>query len=43
MGITLEDRGSSNKKYPARPEDKKFAAKFVTVACNEERALRLLT
>lgn len=40
---TLNDNASSNKKNPARPEERKFVAKFVTVACRDERALRLFT
>jgi hypothetical protein len=38
---TLEGNGSSNKKYPAKPEEMKFVAKLVTVACKEDNALRL--
>lgn len=37
------DNASSNKKKPARPEQRKLAEKFVPVACNEERAFKLLT
>ena len=41
--ITCEERGSLKRKNPAKPEVKKLAAKFVTVACRDDRALRLLT
>jgi hypothetical protein len=40
---TLEGRGSSNRKYPASPEEMKLAAKFVTVAWRDDKALRLFT
>ena len=30
--LTRNDKASSNKKYPARPEVRKLVAKFVTVA-----------
>lgn len=41
--VTLEGRGSSNRKYPASPDEMKLAAKFVTVAWRDDKALRLLT
>lgn len=39
----LEGKGSSNRKYPASPDEMKLAAKFVTVAWRDDKALRLLT
>ena len=42
-GFTWNDNGSSNKKKPARPEQRKLAEKLVPVACNDERAFKLLT
>ena len=41
--VTLEGKGSSNRKYPASPDEMKLAAKFVTVAWRDDKALRLLT
>jgi hypothetical protein len=41
--ITLEGKGSSNRKHPASPDEMKLAAKFVTVAWRDDKALRLLT
>lgn len=41
--ITLKGSASSKRKYPDIPEDRKFVAKFVTVACKDERDFKLLT
>ena len=41
--ITLNERASSKRKNPAKPEVKKLIAKFVTVACRDDRAFRLFT
>lgn len=41
--LTRNDSVSPNIKNPARPDVRKLAAKLVTVACKDERALRLLT
>lgn len=41
--ITWNDNASPNKKKPAKPEQRKLAEKFVPVACNDERAFKLLT
>lgn len=41
--LTWIGSGSRKSKNPATPDDKKLVAKLVTVACRDDRALRLLT